>query len=143
MDITFVWEINEEDLLRMWSPSWPANGDDYCGSLFFGDLKLEFIWDDTIRNRVNCFQYGTGIYGFINGIPYDECDRIQNVFSVPSASNLGSFIWQVEKQVITILKANKNLLPAACKATDPAVWYADRDYVVSPTHTHTVSFDQD
>ena len=136
--ITFKWEITDDDLTRLWSPSWPKDGNDYCGHVFFGPFKVEFIWNDDVdpRNYTNVFQFGIGSYGDICGIPYDMCDEIQESMLIPALSNLEDFIRACEDEILSILRANPYLIEQACQDVDPNEWFKDRTYRVTLTHTH-------
>ena len=127
MNIKFMWEMTDSDLLRLASKDYPANGNDYCGSLFFGDFKVEFIWDECINWRINCFRYNFGNYGDINGVPYDQCDPIEYHFALPEITTLGKFTADVEEHIVDILETCcPSLIPYATKRTEPYKWYADK-----------------
>ena len=127
-EILFMWEMTQDNLRHLrydkdWHPS------DYCGSLFFGNYKMEFIWDPDIQCRINCFEYdpadGGREYGDINGVSYDRCDPIESSFLLPPRRSLERFTKAVEEKIIDILNKHPDLIEQAIKPTRPDIWYVD------------------
>lgn len=126
--VTFIWDMTQEDLDRLRADSL-TGGDDYCGGLFFGLFKVEFIWDDCIRWRVTCLQYGLDNgYAYIGSVPYGQCDEIECSLDLPDAETMKNFVPLVEQKIVALLKKNSDLIPDACKPTDPDIWYEDFKY---------------
>lgn len=127
-DIEFKWQLTADDLRRLHS-SKCENGDDYCGSLFFGDFKIEFIWDDCIKYRTNCFVYGVDGYDTMeDGTPYNDCDQINASLMIPCRRTPERFARNIEEQIIDLLKKHPDLIQYAIKPTDPDKWYPRSNY---------------
>ena len=139
--ITIKWDMEEKDLLRLRTPVSVHVVDDYCGGLFAGNIKVEFIWDGSIGCRVNAFIYGIEGYDYIGNVPYNECFEIWEHFNTPDTDSMPEFYRLAEEELLRLLLEYPYLLHYACGDTDPFKWYADRYYIpsVSRTTKHTVN----
>ena len=117
---------------------------DYCGAVFFGNLKLEFIRNDVAGGYFNLFEYGAEdvpghAYSYLeDGTPYEERDPYPTV-EFPDLENMKpedrptftAFAENIEKCILRLLKETPDLIPAAIMPTDPNKWYpCDHPYKV-------------
>ena len=128
MEIQFLWDMTEDDYARyMENARHPKfNADNYCGGVFFGNLKMEFVMtEDT--NYHNVFLWGKHGYDFLeDGTPYDEL-FMDDVVDSPRRTFEG-FARSIEAQIIKSLNENPETIPEALGKTNPEKWYPGPKY---------------
>ena len=126
-EIDIRWDMTDEDCRSyVWNMIDPGSGYDnehnYCGAMFFGNFKLEFIMtpDDNFHNL---FHYGVPGYDELgDGTPYDEeygpekfCDYPRRTFE--------AFARKIEEQIVPWLNEYTQFINDATKPTNPKKWY--------------------
>ena len=145
--INFKWDMQQDGFNTLFAPLPEKAQDvcDYCGAVFFGNMKLEFIRNDVAGGYLNLFERCAedmpgGAYGYLeDGIPYEERDPYPTV-DFPDLENMkpedrpsfDTFTKGIEDNIILLLKDNPDLIPAATVPTDPNKWYpCDHPYKVT------------
>jgi len=131
VEIQFKWDMIEKEFKACMRPGKDWDGidtSDYLGALFFGDFKLEFIWNDVSGPYNNLFFWGAEYnkgqaYSYLeDGTPYEEIDP---PFVIPKRRTFESFAKNIEKQVIDWLNGNTEYIEYALEITKPTKWYPD------------------
>ena len=143
--IKFVWDMTDDQFKTLMAPQdddTPEDLRDYCGAVFFGNFKLEFIRTED-DPYCNCYQYGAndnfggcGPYAYLSdGTPYDERFQIDEAICITKRRTFEHFAENIEKQVISVLNQAPKYIEEAIKPTDPARWYPDgqSDYTITIT----------
>lgn len=140
--VTFKWDIVPGVVRKITEPL-PVDDRDYCGSVFFGNYKLEFIRADEPGPYCNMFEYGIEdgepgtAYSYLpDSTPYEErCDFADSI-DIPARRTLKAFARKVEAQICEMLRKKPDYIPAATVPTDPDKWYpGDHAHLRSPiTH---------
>ena len=130
-EIKFMWDMIEAEFKAVMAPGKDSQGvdvSDYLGALFFGDFKLEFIWNDVAGAYNNLFfwgaEYSSGhAYAYLeDGTPYEEIDP---PFVIPKRRTFEAFAKNIEKQVIKWLNDTPIYIEYALEKTKPTKWYPD------------------
>lgn len=132
-EIDFQWDMTDEGFHRLMRPGNDDADDvsDYLGAVFFGNYKLEFIWNDIAGAYNNMFWYGKeeipgNAYAYLdNGTPYEEIDP---AFVIPMRRTFESFAKNIEAQIIKWLNDNPEYIEDALVKTDPDKWYTNGYY---------------
>jgi hypothetical protein len=130
MEIKFMWDVTEKEFRELMRPGDDDADDltDYFGAVFFGNYKLEFVWNDVAGAYNNMFWYGRedvpdGAYAYLeDGTPYEEIDP---PFVIPKRRTFASFAKNVEAQIIKWLNDNPEYIEDALVETNPVKWYPD------------------
>ena len=131
MEIQFAWDMTEAEFKALMRPEKDDLGQDmsdYLGALFFGNYKLEFIWNDIAGAFNNMFWYGKEdvpdrAYAYLeDGTPYEE---IYPSFTIPKRRTFDAFAKNIEEQVIKWLNNNPTYIEDALVETNPTKWYPD------------------
>ena len=138
MEIQFKWDMSEEQcrqyVRNMHDHSCYDNEHDYCGAMFFGNFKLEFITTPD-GNYHNLFLYGAEGYDVLeDGTPYDE-EYGSEKFDDHPRRTLDGFARNIEAQVVDWLNEYTQFIEDAIKPTEPAKWYPGNKYCYMPTIT--------
>lgn len=105
---------------------------DYCGAMFFGNFKLEFI-TTADGNYHNLFLYGKEGYAELeDGTPYDE---MSDDFVDHSRRTLEGFAKTIEAQIVPWLNRHTDFIDDALEKTNPVKWYpgTKRNYMQETT----------
>lgn len=95
---------------------------DYCGAMFFGNFKLEFI-TTVDGNYHNLFRYGMEGYDCLeDGTPYGE-EYGSEKFDDHSRRTLEGFARAIEEQIVPWLNEYTDFIDDAVKETNPVKWY--------------------
>lgn len=130
-EIKFIWDMTEAEFKALMRPEKDDLGQDmsdYLGALFFGNYKLEFIWNDVAGAFNNMFWYGKEdipdrAYAYLeDGTPYEEIDP---PFTIPKRRTFDAFAKNIEEQVINWLNNNPTYIEDALVETNPTKWYPD------------------
>lgn len=130
-EIQFVWDMDEKGFRQYMenerNPKYIA--DNYCGAVFFGEFKLEFITTEN-GNYHNLFHYGKHGYDFLDdGTPYDEILDMADYFDDPHRRTFEGFARAVELQIIKTFNEVRddddfdNLVFDMLEITNPEKWY--------------------
>lgn len=138
VSVTFLWDVEPNRIPKITEPL-PDDMQDYCGAVFFGNFKLEFIQADEPCPYCNMYQYGAEDYEpglaycyLQDGTPYEErCDFAETI-KIPARRTLESFAKNVESQVRSYLISNPKYIPAASVPTDIAKWYPGYPQLIMP-----------
>ena len=131
-NIHFIWDMAADEFKYLMTPDVEEYEEPiYCGALFFGNFKLEFMKKnfDGCHGYRNLFQYGAedrkgDAYGYLeDGTPYEERYPESDDIILPYRRTFRSFAENVEKQVINLLNAHPEFIKDAIKGTIPANWY--------------------
>ena len=124
-EINFRWRMTKEEFLRLMYPHDTSNN--YCGSVHFGDCKLEFVFDQCEHNKFisfnNLYVYGKddGYANLEDGTPYSYED---DMFALPKDDDFDKWKAECEKLIIKSLNNDKNyLLRYAIQKTKVDEWY--------------------
>lgn len=124
-EIDFQWRMTKEEFLRLMYPHDTSNN--YCGSVHFGDCKLEFVFDQCEHNKFisfnNLYVYGKddGYANLEDGTPYSYED---DMFALPKDDDFDKWKAECEKLIIKSLNNDKNyLLRYAIQKTKVDEWY--------------------
>ena len=128
--VRFMWDMKPDECLDLFGPFPDAYKDlrDYCGAVFVGDLKIEFIRTEDMP-YVNVFQYGAerspdNAYGYLeDGTPYEECDELEDAISLRPAGSFDAFAAGIESQIADLLNRYPDYIPAVMETTNPDKWY--------------------
>ena len=129
MDIKFMWDMTEAEFRAVITSGKDSEGDDmsdYCGAVFFGDFKLEFVWNDVAGAYNNLFLWGAEYdvgraYGYLeDGTPYEE---LYPDFGIAKRRTFVSFAKRTEETVVKWLNDHPEFLEYALGKTDPTKWY--------------------
>jgi len=134
MNIHFVWDMTDDEFKAFMAPDDEDLEDlrDYCGALFFGNFKLEFIKME-VGYYCNLFQYGAeneygSAYAYLeDGTPYEELDEVDDI-RIPRRRTFESFAENIERSVIDLLNKNPALIEDALEDTIPSKWYPTETY---------------
>ena len=131
MEIQFMWDMTNDEFKALMVHGKDSEGldlSDYLGAVFFGNFKLEFIWNDVAGAFNNLFWYGQEdrpgyAYAYLeDGTPYEELDP---PFVIPKRRTFEAFAKNVEAQVTRLLNMDPTYIEEALKPTDPTKWYPD------------------
>lgn len=124
-EIDFRWEMTEEEFNRLMHPHDTSNN--YCGSVHFGDCKLEFVFEhvngDHYISINNLYIYGKddGYAKLDDGTPYSYED---DMFILPIIDDFGKWKDECERRIIHSLNNDQNFwLPYALQKTKVHEWY--------------------
>lgn len=124
-EIDFQWRMTKKEFLRLMYPHDTSNN--YCGSVHFGDCKLEFVFDHCEHNKFisfnNLYVYGKddGYANLEDGTPYSYED---DMFALPKDDDFDKWKAECEKLIIKSLNNDKNyLLRYAIQKTKVDEWY--------------------
>lgn len=124
--IDFQWSMTPNDFNTFRSMHERMGTLDYCGGLYFGFLKLEFMHIDEWNTYLNCFRYGQKGYGELaNGVPYDEYCGFADQIDIPERRTFPAFARCVEREVIKVLNEYSQLVDDAIRPTNPGIWHRD------------------
>ena len=131
-EIKFIWDMTEEEFkLLMSEDTEEYEEPTYCGAVFFGNFKLEFMKKNYggCTGYRNLFQYGAEdtkgeAYDYLeDGTPYEERYPISDEIRIPHRRTFDSFAGNVEQQVIDLLNNHPEFIKEALKSTIPSNWY--------------------
>ena len=126
-EIDIRWDMTEEDCRSyVWNMIDPGSGyeneHNYCGAMFFGNFKLEFIMtpDDNFHNL---FHYGVPGYDELeDGTPYGEEYGPEKFYDYPRRT-FEAFARKIEEQIVPWLNEYTQFINDATKPTNPKKWY--------------------
>lgn len=124
-EIDIQWDMTEEECRnyvknRIESGAGCNTQNDYCGAMFFGNFKLEFITTFD-GNYHNLFHYGVEGYDELeDGTPY--CDESDD-FLDHSRRTMEGFAETIEGQIVWWLNEHTDFIDDAVKETNLAKWY--------------------
>ena len=124
-EIDFQWRMKKEEFNRLMYPHDMSSN--YCGSVHFGDCKLEFVFENCGKNEFvafnNLYVYGKndGYANLDDGTPYSFED---DMFSLQKLDDFDKWKAECEKQIVHALNNDKNyLLRDALEPTKVDEWY--------------------
>ena len=128
--VRFMWDMDDARYTELFAvPESAVDVCNYCGAVFFGDLKLEFIRNDISGIYCNVFQYGAediseNAYGYLSdGTPYEERNPLADEIIPTQCNSFAEFAADIEIQVLRLLPDYPDLIPVASAQTDPDKWY--------------------
>ena len=130
VEIKFMWDVTENEFDAMRTPGRDDGIDvsEYFGAVFFGDFKLEFIWNDVGGVYNNLFFYGAEdihgeAYAYLeDGSPYED---IIPDLDVVKSRTFDAFAKKTEETLVKWLNGRPEFIEYAIKETDPKKWYPD------------------
>ena len=127
--IDFKWDMTEEQFQKFMKTFINEYGeDDYCGAIYFGNLKMEFMTtpDGTYENL---FLYGKRGYGALkDGTPYDELNGIADKIHIHPRRTFEAFARDIERQIIECANEYTQYILDMISATEPQKWYPGKYY---------------
>ena len=141
--VNFQWDMNRSELAALYE----ARPDltetyDYCGAVFFGNYKLEFI-QNADGGYLNLFEYGANeccCYDWLeDGTPYADLPDEASEIVRPHRRTFSAFARDIERQIFDMLRAHPGMIPFATVETDPGKWYpGERAQFAPATMTRNV-----
>lgn len=126
-EINFKWDVNDAEFREIMKRADGIHGDDmseYCGAVFFGDYKLEFVRNDIAGTFNNLFLYGKEGYEWLeDGTPYDELLTEVESITIPHRRTFNAFAENIERQIIDMLNNHPDMIAFAIRETKPNKWY--------------------
>lgn len=125
-EIQFKWDMGQDGFRKYMNclsdPERYRYDNDYCGAVFFGDMKLEFMTTD-VGVYHNLFHYGVEGYAYLpDGTPYEEELGYDDFVDRPRRTFDG-FARNIESQVIGWLERYPEMIADAVKPTVADKWY--------------------
>ena len=137
--VTFKWDMLPAEYSDLFAPipDNPCELTDYCGAVFFGNFKLEFIRNEAYGGYRNLFQYGAedipgSAYSYLeDGTPYEDRDALADQITLPEGVPFDTFAAHIENQICGLLCRYPELIAAATVPTVPDKWYpCDHPYQI-------------
>lgn len=131
-NICFIWDMTEEEFKLLMSEDIEEYEEPtYCGAVFFGNFKLEFMKKNYggCTGYRNLFQYGAEdtkgeAYDYLeDGTPYEERYPISDEITLPHRRTFRKFAESIERQIIQMLDNHPEYIPDATVPTVPSNWY--------------------
>ena len=132
-DIDFVWTMEQDDyeLFRSRSESYGSN--DYCGAVFFGNMKVEFMHIDEKNTYFNVYEYGVPGYAELDdGTPYDEHVGFADRIEFHKHLHFPDFAREIEEEIVWLLDEYHQFIGSATKFTNIDKWYPGRKAEYKP-----------
>jgi len=138
-NIDFQWDMSEEQFEMVKHPPKERTEEDYLGSLFFGNCKLEFcLMQDDGVSYPYCNMFVREIEGYAmlwDGTPYNDYEgfaaQIDN--SLPKRRTFEAFARHIEHNIIESLNEYRQLIDSALMKTEPDAWYSIEHVLIKPT----------
>lgn len=122
--IDFMWAMEQDDFEAFRSKDAPEGSNDYCGAVFFGEFKLEFMHIDEENTYLNCFEYGVPGYSELeDGTPYEEHWGMSDKIKIPNRRTFDAFARKIEEQIVEILNEYHEFVEPATHTTYINKWY--------------------
>ena len=126
-NIDFVWSMEQDEFDTFKSNDEPNGSNDYCGAVFFGDMKLEFMHLDECNTYLNCFEYGVPGYAELeDGTPYDEHCGFADRIEIPKRRTFEAFARKIEQEIVDLLDEYYQFVGPATRPTNVNKWYPGR-----------------
>ncbi len=129
MEIQFRWDMTAEQFKEYMLTFLTEKGkDNYCGSVFFGNFKFEFVTtpDGTYNNL---FLLGQRGYGMLEDeTPYDELPGFADQIYMHPRRTFEAFARDIERQIIECANEYTDYIPWMLTPTEPARWYPNGNY---------------
>lgn len=129
MEIKFRWDMTAEQFKEYMRTFLTEEGkDNYCGAVFFGNFKFEFMTtpDGTYNNL---FLLGQRGYGMLEDeTPYDELPGFADQIYMHPRRTFEAFALDIERQIIECANEYTDYIPWMLTPTEPARWYPNGNY---------------